>query len=61
MRHWKRTILYLTEHAKSGIKDLKKKNFNLEDNDRSGASKKFDELKELCNENPIQIQEELAE
>ena len=42
---------------------LKVRNFNLEDDDRSDAPKKFDngELEELLNENPIQTQEKSAE
>ena len=42
---------------------LKVGNFNLEDDNRSDAPKKFDnaELEELLNENPIQTQEKSAE
>lgn len=36
------------------MKDSKPKNFNLQDDDRSDASRRFDELEESLDENPTQ-------
>lgn len=46
--------LYLTERAKSSMKASKPENFNSQDDDRSDASRRFDELEESLDENPTQ-------
>lgn len=52
-RYWERT-LYLMERAKSSMKASKPENFNSQDDDRSDASRRFDELEESLDENPTQ-------
>ena len=49
--------------CKKWYQRFKAGNFNLEEDDRSGALRKFDddELEELLNENPTRMQEELVE
>ncbi|PBC25603.1 hypothetical protein APICC_01689 [Apis cerana cerana] len=62
-KHYLRQCLLFAFQLKKLAVEAIAGNFNLEEDDRSGALRKFDddELEELLNENPTRMQEELVE